>query len=755
MSAHAAPAEAPLPGARRRSLSLPAATPGVLGGLGVAAGLVAVAVIARGGTSLGPNTGVEIALTLGSAVLVALALLAATAPAPSAAWAVAALLGLGLASGVSTVWSLSPSDSWEQAGRTLAYAALFAAAVAAARLARSHWRALLGGLVAGGAALCAYALATKVFPSALGGDDVYARLREPYGYWNSVGLTAALTIVGALWLAARREGRALVNALAYPITGLAMVVLMLSYSRGSLVAAVAGTAVWLVTVPRRLRSAALLLTGAAVAAPVVAWTFAQPALTQDRLDASLRAGSGHDLGLLALVAVALLYAAGLVVGFVADRRPLTLRRRDHIGLALVVALALVPVGVVGGLTVSQRGLGGSVSHAVHQLTDPHAKTPPNQPSRLTGVASVRARYWNEALNVFRDHPIAGSGAAAFAVARQRYRAGTLDVRHAHGYVVQTLADLGLLGLAVSLLMVGAWLWAALAASRPLGYSPRAPGWLETLTRRGSPAPPPVPPPPVAPAAGAPMGAEQAGLLCLLAVVVAFAVHSTIDWTWDVPGNAIVALVCAGWLAGCAPRRRLAAEEPTVAVAGAAPTRSPWAHLRAVAALAAPERRVAAVAVVLLALVVAWSEDQPLRSAHADDQALAAFQRHDVAGARARVGHAAGIDPVSVDPLFDLAAIDSGAGDVAGARVALQRAVHRQPSNAQTWLRLADLELNQAGDARAALADLRPALYLDPHNPDVIEEFLVATRQIAAAVAPTTPAARAAAPATAPHTTPSG
>lgn len=31
---------------------------------------------------------------------------------------------------------------------------------------------------------------TKIFPGALNPDEVYARLREPFGYWNSVGLTA-------------------------------------------------------------------------------------------------------------------------------------------------------------------------------------------------------------------------------------------------------------------------------------------------------------------------------------------------------------------------------------------------------------------------------------------------------------------------------------------------------------------------------------------------------------------------------------
>src|SRR5438094_783528 len=43
--------------------------------------------------------------------------------------------------------------------------------------------------------------------------------------------------------------------------------------------------------------------------------------------------------------------------------------------------------------------------------------------------------------------------------------------------------------------------------------------------------------------------ERTGLLSMLALVVVFGIHSLVDWTWYVPGDACVALLCAGWLAG--------------------------------------------------------------------------------------------------------------------------------------------------------------------------------------------------------------
>jgi tetratricopeptide (TPR) repeat protein len=698
VSAHAARADLRLAGRGAGGLVATLSRVGVGTWLGAAvgAGLAAISFEAGGGTILGPTTTVEMALTLAGGAVIAIAILRAPRPHAAATLGVGLLIALAVLTTGSIIWSESPSDSWLEASRAFAYASLFAAAVSGARLVPQRWASVLGGLLVAGAAVCGYALLTKVFPGALDANDTYARLRAPFGYWNAIGLIAALTVIACLWLGSRREGNPVISALAYPLAGMALIVLMLAYSRGSLLALAIGCAVWFAAAPRRLRSAAVLITSIAGAAPAVAWAFRQPVLTQDRIDASMRAGAGHDLGLLVLMLALVLMAAGLAVGFLAARNPMSVLRRDQLGLALVVSVALIPVGVAGGLALSSRGLPGSISHAWTKLTDPHAKTPPNTPGRLTGVASVRAQYWNEALRVSADHPAFGVGAGAYVVARQRYRSGNLTVRHAHGYVVQTLADLGAAGLLLSVALLAAWGYAALAATRPFGWRPRLPWRARTPALNSSPA----------------VGRERTGLLCLLACAVAFGTHSIIDWTWSIPGVACLGLLCAGWVAGRAP-----------ALTGAAPAPL-QRRLRAIAS----GRSLGAGAVVILVLIVAWSQWQPLRSANAADQALIALQAHNLAGARADVNRAASIDPVSVDPLFDLAAIETSVGNLAGARGALERAVRVQPANAETWLRLADLRLTQQRDAAGALTDLGPALYLDPHNADVIQEFLTATRQ---------------------------
>ena len=69
---------------------------------------------------------------------------------------------------------------------------------------------------------------------------------------------------------------------------------------------------------------------------------------------------------------------------------------------------------------------------------------------------MRARYWNDGLKIGRDHPLVGVGAGGYPTARTFYRQDTLEVQHAHGYVIQTFADLGVVGLVLSLAFCAAW-----------------------------------------------------------------------------------------------------------------------------------------------------------------------------------------------------------------------------------------------------------------------------------------------------------
>jgi Tfp pilus assembly protein PilF len=647
-----------------------------------------IAFYAKGGLNLGSMTTTEIVLTLGAGVVIAVCILQAPVRGPVyGLWPAALLLAFAVLTTVSIAWSVQPDHSWQDSGRMLAYTGVFGAGVALVRVLPTRWPAVLGGLTLAAVLVCGYAVLSKVFPGSLDPANMFARVNEPYGYWNAVGLSAAMGVICCLWLGARRSGHALLRALAYPAMGLLLLTLVLAYSRGALAALAVGLVLWFCMMPLRLRSAAVLIVGALGALAVVAWDFSTHALSSEDVALVERTSAGHQLGALVVAMLAALTIAGVAIGFLTARRAPSPLARRRAGAALLVAVGLAILAFGAALAHSQRGFTGTISHDLHALTSPSAKPPPNTPGRLTAVASERARYWKEALQVFEAHPALGAGAEGYATAHLRYETQTLEVRHAHGFIVQTLADLGIVGLVLALALLFTWMAAAGRATHPFNRrwtrwrawleirSGGGPGWKRLHERELTTYSP-----------------ERIGLLSMLCLVVTFGAHSLVDWTWYVPGDACVALLCAGWLAGRGPLNNASAHELA---------RGPrTSYVRA-----------CLVGVVIVgAVLAAWSQWQPQRSESARQQALALLER-DPRAALAAANSAVSRDPLSVEALFTLSAVQQVSGEPALARATLERAVRLQPSNAQTWLTLGRYQLTR--EPRTAVKALQAAIYLDP------------------------------------------
>jgi len=651
-----------------------------------------------GGLGLTPNITLQMSLTLGGGILVAAACALAPRTESMPVWGFAAAIGAFVLAGytaLSVAWSVDPANSWLEASRTFAYAATFAGAIALARLAASRWRSVLAGALLATVAISAYALAAKVIPESLDASDAYARLSLPFGYWNAVGLTAALGIPPCLWLGARREGHGVVNALAAPMLCGLLITLMLSVSRGALIAALIGVGLWFVFVPLRLRALALLAVGGVCAAAAVAYAYSKPALSNDYVGLGAREYAGHRLGLVVAAALLVAFAAALVLRFAAERHPLAPHRRRQFGIAALVALALVPVAGVGVLAHSSRGLVGSISHAWNDFTNPNTTTQPSaNPTRLIQAGNDHALYWSYALDVWEASPAVGAGAGAYPIADQRFMRSQALSLNAHSYVFQTLADLGIVGLLVSLAFAAAW---TVAAVRTTG-----------LRRRRAP--------------GAD-SAERIGLLTMLAMVVIFTIHSAIDWTWFVPADAVLALALAGWLAGRGPHERTPPR----------PARRSWASLSR-----APVAAAAATAIAIAA-IAAWAQWQPLRSEAATNAASielgngasaaidgqSALAARYYAAARADALSAISRNPLDITALNQLGTYYADIGNDGLAQATIEREVALQPSNAQSWWDLADYEssLGTTAGYEAAYSDFSVALYLDPQDLDLKRDFL--------------------------------
>lgn len=687
----------------------------------LAAVIVLTAVIAKSGAAQGPTTLVEIVLALGGFGVAVAAVLAA--PTPRRRWGAAALVALAALTAwtaLSVIWSVAPDFSWTDANRAIAYLGVFAGGIGLARLWPHRAGSVVAGVLAGALAISLLALVMKAFPVTFNSTEELARLRDPLDYWNALGLLAAFAIPPCLWLGARREGPPSLRALAYPLLGLAVVVVALSYSRGALIALVAGLAFWFAFVPLRLRGLVVALIGGAGGLAVAVWAFGQDALSQDRAPLAQRVSTGEDLALLCVAMAALLFAAGVAVNRRGDHRPLSTARRRQAGLALTGGgLALVLAGTVA-LSVTGGGPAARADRAWDNFFS-RTGTTTYGPERLKSIGTRRGSYWDDARQVWSAHPVLGAGAGGYAVARKRYRDSPIDVRHAHGYVPQTAADLGAVGLGLSLLFA---LALGFGAARTLGsrrtFSIRAldprrlPGAAASAGRRLGRAPAALRRTPAAvreraerTAPRRPVDGDRVAMLTLLAVVVTFAAHSLIDWTWLVPAVAVTVLACAGYVAGRGP----------LGVPG--PERA-----RPVSA-----RLLTGTLVAAIALAGAWAIWQPLRAERAGEAALAALGAGRPADAAVQAEAARARNPLALRPLFDLAAIHDAAGRRDRAQRALEEAVRLQPANPESWSQLASYQLRVLRQPTVAFQSARAALFLDPKSPAVQSLFLEAYRQL--------------------------
>ncbi len=385
------------------------------------------------------------------AIVAAVVLIAAVVLRPEPLPPAGRALVVGL--GAFAAWSLA-SGWWAESGASAAvegqrwalYAMVVGLVLVLARSERERTVVLVGMSVGG--LLAAGVLVLHLLGHA-GADEFFARrLSYPVGYIN--GQAAAFGLL--LWpcVAAAERGRGVVLRGAGAAGACALLgLLLLTQSRGAVLALVGTVVLVLVLVPGRLRRAWLLVVVgvgvAAVAAPLVDLYGAEPitvAPSTDEIRDAL-------LPLLLSAAVVGLVWGGLSAAALRPvwERPTVARA----GVAILCAGALC--GLLGAAVAVDDPV-GRIDRAADQFTSLDNNYAPGD-SRLLSGSGNRYDYWRVAVDAFDDHPLGGVGAGNYPRSWFQLRQSQENVRQPHSLWFQTAAETGLVGLLLMLAALGA------------------------------------------------------------------------------------------------------------------------------------------------------------------------------------------------------------------------------------------------------------------------------------------------------------
>jgi len=446
---------------------------------------------------------------------IALAFVAATSLALIVGWAtrpawlriafasLMAMLGVWMA--LSTMWSLTPAGSIREVERMLVYVALAACVALVVR--RGDATGLAAGVFAGTVAVSGYGLATRLFPDRLESYDsptLPYRLAEPIGYWNALGLLAAMGVLLCLgFVAHARQLR--FAALAAGSLPVLAATLYFTFSRGAWAALAVGVVAMLVLDRRRLRLTWIAIAIGPASVVCVAVASRQDALTTEDALVADAIAEGERL---ALVIAGLMVASGalaVAARWISQRLPAP----RWAAYALDAAYAGVALVAIVTAVVLAGGPRDALAQVEERFDAPLAVETGNLNERLFSVSgNGRATSIEVAWHAGRERPLLGHGAGSYEYLWYERRPTQLAIRDAHSLYAEAFAELGLVGVALL----------GLALFTPLAAAVRA--------RRNR----------LVPAAAA--------------AYVAWVAHAGMDWHWEVVGVTATALLAgaAGLLA---------------------------------------------------------------------------------------------------------------------------------------------------------------------------------------------------------------
>ncbi len=518
----------------------------------------------------------------------------------------------------SMLWTSTQTQTALEVERTFVY---LLAAIAATAVARSStYHGLVWGTFAGSTIACVYGLATRLFPERLGVIDPIAgnRLSDPIGYWNGLGLLTAVAVVLAAGLATfGRQGWA--RAAAAGCVPLLLPPLYFTFSRGAWLALFAALLAAFALSTRRLSLASSLLVQALPAAAALWFAYRAKPLGETNAGLASATHAGHTLAWRLLLLAAIAAALRLAYDAVAHRVHVPQQVRRGFAVLLVAAV----VAVVAGALLHYGGPTGALHRAQQSIDSGGPSNGHDLNQRLFSLSSNgRIHQWRVGLDEWHAHPLLGGGAGSFAAFWAAAGPNQPQLLDVHNLYLETLAELGPIGLAILVVTLLVPLAAAVRA-RHRSLVPIA-------------------------AAG----------------YIAWLVHVGYDWDWELPGVTIAMILCAGALlvaarrqSAVAPRRAarwgLLATATVVGVAALFGLLGNRALARGVEAIHAKDNKAAIAAAKDARRWAPWS------SAPWAQLAIIREFQNNLAGARAAYIHAVAKDPHNWELWLALVSVSHG------------------------------------------------------------------------------------------------
>lgn len=525
---------------------------------------------------------------------------------------------------------------------------------------REGMRRQIGGLGAAVAVVAAVAICSRYHPSwfdigTMPEGYPVARLSYPLGYWNGLGALMAIGLPALIWLATEARNKVF-RGLAAAAIPLLVLAAFMTASRGGIGALVVSFVLLVVIYPRRLAMLASLVVPVAASALLI-WLLTRNPELRDNLGGEAGPQGVRmtwiTIGVFAATAGAAWLIQARLLGSrlrIPEIKPSVTWKVGYVAAGVGVAICLVAVA------------SGTLADRWREFKEPVTTDP--TVSRLASLSSgERYENWRTALEAGEDHPLTGAGPGTFEYLWARNGDGSIFVRDAHSFYLESFAELGvpgfLLALAVVLVPIGIAVFGA--------------------TRRR-------------------LGERRPLFAVAAAGMTAFATSAAVDWSWEM--TVLVAAFLAYVAIVCGPD---------------AETRSGRANGRTFRLPLLDHSRLAIMVGAVVAIAVIYV---PMEGTSLVRESQALYRAGDMSSSLAKANDARDVNPWSASAAIQVALLESEIGNSPDALDASSDAVDLDPYNWKAWqvyARMAELDgqTEVAREASEKAAELNNRYQADP------------------------------------------